>query len=160
LQARTTLIRHAASSQRDARLREIGDGNQDVRAAPLELVLHAGLIELVGHLANALERNATECGRPLWLTGPAGQPENHRRGNDADDGDDDSATAADAADQGLNDRRHLSGIAQLCMLITVRYASANLLRNSINIWSESCASSVAAITWCSSTFSPRMNFPT
>src|SRR5690606_8549356 len=41
------------------------------------------------------------------------------------------------------------------MLITVRYASVNLLRISISISRAMPASSVAAITWCSSTFSPR-----
>ena len=46
------------------------------------------------------------------------------------------------------------------MLITVRYASVNLLRTSISISRAIPASSVAAITWCSSTGSPRRKAPT
>ena len=107
LESGTTGHRHAALRQRDARLREIADGDHDVRAAALEFVFHAGLIELVGHLRHALERNADKRRHPGRSAGPLRHGEDQPRGGNADDEYEYSSSAAEAIEERCEEIRHL-----------------------------------------------------
>jgi hypothetical protein len=78
-----------------ARLGQVVDGDHDVRAAALEFVLHAGLIELVGHLRHALERNTDERGHPRGRTGPLRDGEDQPGGSNANDEYEYSSSAAE-----------------------------------------------------------------
>ena len=164
----TTGRRNAALRQRDTRLREIARGDHDVGAAALELVLHAGLIELVGHLRHALERNADERRHPRRRARPLRDGEDESRRGDADDenqahvvgrrcgrGEERRESMSDDGLRGVRRRRPSYYAEVQPMFTTVLYASISLLRSSTSISSEIDASSAAAITWCSSTGSPR-----
>ena len=71
LEAGPALAGHPATGEGDARLGDVRSGDEDVGAAALELVEDAGLVELVRHLSDALQRNAAEGGDPLGLARPA-----------------------------------------------------------------------------------------
>ena len=83
------------------------DGDHDVRAAALEFVLHAGLIELVGHLRHALERNADERRHPRRSAGPLRDGEDEPGGSNADDEDECSSSAAEEIRERSEEIRHL-----------------------------------------------------
>ena len=97
----------AALRERDARFRQIADRDHDVRAAALEFVFHAGLIELVGHLRHALERNADERRHPGRSAGPLRHGEDQPGGSNANDEYEYSSSATEEIGERREEIGHL-----------------------------------------------------
>ena len=79
--------------------------------------LDAAGVECVGHLADVLERDASECGHHVRLRGPARQAEDGDQCHHADAENSDATGTTDPFEQLLNGGRHRD---QFCMDITVR----------------------------------------
>jgi len=115
-------------------------------------VFDAGLFELGLHLCDVLERHVGHQRHPRRRAGPLRDHENEACRGEADDDHHGSSRSADT----VEDRCEKSQASSTqVMFTTVLYASISLFRSSTSISSEIDASSAAAMTWWSSTGSPR-----